>query len=379
VYFDSTYRRVYLGVNYRLRTFFGGRYAHACRPTSIAIALTERCNARCIHCDIWKNKGPEESPGLEGWKTVLTDLRNWLGPVHVVISGGEALMRPYAVDLVEYGSQIGLFVELLSNGFWDDQVKFERIARAKPGRVTISFDGIGPAHNLIRGRDNFFDKTTRCIETLRKVRSEKGRQFEIRLKTVVMKQNLDELSKIARYAAVNGLDVFYQPIEQNYSTPEDPAWYAKSETWPSDTGRAVAAVQDLIRLKQAGLPIINSLSQLNAMIPYFQDPERWRLATQAHSAHESVLLCSALTSLEICADGGVSVCSRVRPIGNVKDAPVRQIWETRPRLWVGGCCLNRDCGNDRTTTSEPNRGSAGSATTNDRPTRQTRVAAASGP
>jgi MoaA/NifB/PqqE/SkfB family radical SAM enzyme len=341
VYFDSTYRRVYLGANYRLRTFAGGRYAQACRPTSIAIALTERCNARCIHCDIWKNKGREESPGLEGWKTVLSDLRSWLGPVHVVISGGEALMRPYAVDLVKHGTDIGLFIELLSNGYWDDQLKFERIAEANPGRVTFSFDGIGSVHNLIRGRDNFFDKTTSCIQTLTKARSEQRRHFDIRLKTVVMQQNLEELSNIATYADVNNLEVFYQPIEQNYNTPEDPSWFETSDTWPKDTERAVAAIEELIRLKQAGLPIVNSLNQLNAMIPYFRDPGRWRLATQSHSAHEPVLLCSALTSLEIHADGGVSVCSRVRPIGNVKETPIRQIWESRPRLWIEGCCLTK--------------------------------------
>src|SRR4051794_38078553 len=50
----SIYRRVYEGVNYRLRTFAGGHYASACRPVSIVLLLTERCNARCIHCDIWK-------------------------------------------------------------------------------------------------------------------------------------------------------------------------------------------------------------------------------------------------------------------------------------------------------------------------------------
>jgi len=341
VYLDSTYRRIYLGISYRLRTFAGGRYAHACRPTSIAIALTERCNARCIHCDIWKNKGPEPSPGLEGWKTVLTDLRSWLGPVHVVISGGEALMRPYAVELIEFGARLGLFVELLSNGFWEDQSKFERIALSRPGRVTFSFDGIGAVHNLIRGRDNFFDKTTRCIETLTNARREHGLQFAIRLKTVVMQQNLDQLPKIASYAAANDVEVFYQPIEQNYSTPEDPTWFEKGETWPRDTEQAIAAVEKLIQLKQAGLPIANSMNQLNAMIPYFKDPATWRLATQAHSAHESVFLCSALTSLEIHADGSVSVCSRMRPVGNVRETPIRDIWESRPRFWLDGCCLSR--------------------------------------
>src|SRR3954447_22339123 len=131
------YKRLYDGVNYRLRTFAGGRFASKCRPTSIVILLTELCNARCVHCDIWKNKGKEDSPTPEQWKKVLSDLRAWLGPVHVVFSGGEALLRPYATDLVAHGSSIGLFIEILTHGYWDDQSKIEKLALAKPWRVTV--------------------------------------------------------------------------------------------------------------------------------------------------------------------------------------------------------------------------------------------------
>lgn len=337
--FDPSYRRLYEGINYRLRTFAGGRYAGACRPTSIAILLTERCNARCIHCDIWKNKGAEKSPELEGWKIVLRDLRDWLGPVHVVLSGGEALLKRFALDLVEYGSEIGLFIELLTHGFWDDDSKFVRLALAKPGRVTFSFDGIGETHNRVRGREGFFDKTEHSIQTLNKARRDHNLDFVIRLKTVVMDQNLGDVGKVARYAQQNGLEVFYQPVEQNYNTEENPDWFEESETWPKDLQRAVKAVEELIRLKESGLPIMNSQNQLNAMIPYFRNPAKWRVATQAHSAHEPVPLCSALTMLQIQANGAVTVCTFQHEVGNVLEKPIREIWENRPRWWEQGCCL----------------------------------------
>ena len=48
----------------------------------------------------------------------------------------------------------------------------------------------------------------------------------------------------------HGLEVFYQPIEQNYNTPEDPTWFQHSDNWPKDRERAVAAVQELIELKR---------------------------------------------------------------------------------------------------------------------------------
>src|SRR5215468_417782 len=112
----TAYKRAYEGVNYRLRTFAGGRLANHCRPTSVAVLLTERCNARCVHCDIWKNRGQEDSPSVDQWKTVLKDLRHWLGPVQVTLTGGEALLRPFTPELVAHGTSLGLFVEILTHG-----------------------------------------------------------------------------------------------------------------------------------------------------------------------------------------------------------------------------------------------------------------------
>jgi len=301
--------------------------------------MTERCNARCVHCDIWKNRGRETSPSFEEWKIVLGDLRNWLGPVHVVLSGGEALLKAYAIDLVEYASSIGLFVELLSHGFWKDQEKIEKLAEARPSRVTISFDGIGATHSLIRGRDGFFEKTEATIQTLKRARKERGFPRSIRLKTVIMQQNLDDVCEIARFASEENLEVFYQPIEQNYNTAEDADWFSHSDTWPVDTQKAVSAVERLCQLKSDGLPIVNSFPQLKAMIPYFENPAALRLATQSHSAHEKQMLCSALTMLQVQADGSVTACARRAPIGNIKTQPIREIWEARPHWWEGGCCL----------------------------------------
>ena len=94
---STAYRRAYEGIHYRLRTFAGGRWASQCRPTSIVFLLTELCNARCVPCDIWKNRGKEDSPSVDQWKQMLRDLRRWLGPVQVTFTGGEALLKPYAI------------------------------------------------------------------------------------------------------------------------------------------------------------------------------------------------------------------------------------------------------------------------------------------
>ncbi len=272
---------------------------------------------------------------------LIADLREWLGPVQVTFSGGEALLNRDTIQLLSFGSSLGLFTELLSHGFWEDQAKIESLALAQPSRVTISFDGMGETHDRVRGRAGFAKKTERTIKTLQRMRTEHRLDMVIRLKTVIMRQNLDDVCEVARFAKQEDLEVFYQPIEQNYNTSEDALWFTHSETWPSDTEKVVGVLAELQELKKQGSPIANSPAQLNAMVPYFINPVESRIAIQSHSAHEPQQLCTALTMLQFQANGDVVVCHSQPAIGNIKTAPIREIWQNRPRWWEGGCCLER--------------------------------------
>jgi MoaA/NifB/PqqE/SkfB family radical SAM enzyme len=334
---SDVYNRLHAAANYRLRDLASGRWANWCRPTAIAILLTERCNARCLHCDIWKNRGREDQPTVAQWKAVLSDLRRWLGPIHVAFTGGEALLMPFTPELVSHASTLGLLVEHLTHGYWKDQSRIESLARARPWRVTLSLDGLGTTHDVVRGRQQFFDFVLQTLETLVRVRREAGATFAIRLKHVIMEHNLHESADVARFAREKGVEVYYQPIEQNYNTADDPRWFEHSANWPRNPQRAVETVEQLIRLKRRGFPIANTIEQLKVMIPYFRDPESLLVATQSHTALDGAQ-CSATTNLQIQSNGDVKTCCGMPPIGNIRAATIRDIWYRRPRYWEGGCC-----------------------------------------
>lgn len=301
--------------------------------------LTERCNARCLHCDIWKNKGGEDTPGLEGWTKVLRDLRTWTGPIPLVFTGGEALLRPFTVDLAKEAVQLEFPLEVLTHGYWIDQSRVEKLALTNPWRITMSLDGVGETHSRIRGRNDFWERSNQTVETLLRLREEHKLTFTMRFKTVIMEHNLADLEALARFATRPGVEVFYQPIEQNYNTAEDPRWFESSANWPRDPEKAVAAVETLIRLKEEGLHIANTRRELDVMIPYFRDPIGMRVVTQAHQAQMRHLACGALTNLQIQGNGDVTICANRPPIGNVMKEPIRTIWTRRPAYWRSGCCL----------------------------------------
>lgn len=334
-------RRAHEAVNWRLRTFAGGRLAEWTRPPKIGILLTLRCNARCIHCEIWKNRGAESVLSAEQWTDLLTHVRRWLGPVHVFLSGGEALLRPYTTSLVAHGANLGLFVELLTHGYWEDQARIEDLARANPWRVTVSLDAAGDSHSLIRGHADFWQRTSRTIDILCRIRSEERRTYGIRLKTVVMQQNLEDVAGVAHFARDKGIEVFYQPIERHYNTPDNPTWYESVPTWPKDSQQAVAVVKTLLSLQEQGFPICNSRAELDVMVDYFRDPAGQHAAVKRHTAHETRQSCVALAMVEIRPNGDVFTCSRMPPVGNISEKPLREIWRERPRWWRDGSCCEQ--------------------------------------
>jgi len=139
------------------------------------------------------------------------------------------------------------------------------------------------------------------------------------------------------------MEVFYQAVEQNYNTEEDPRWFEHSDNWPKNPSRAVAAVQRLIALKRNGLPIRNSYPQLETMIPYFLNPDTIRVSVQQHTAHLKYPVCAALTNIQVMPNGDVLACYGTPPIGNIRTTPIPEIWHNRPAWWRGGCCMERRC------------------------------------
>lgn len=334
------YRRAYHGLNNRLTRVAGGRLAGYRRPGSIALLLTERCNARCVHCDIWKNRGKEDSLSFDQWKGLLDDLRRWLGPVEVLVTGGEALLVPFTPEVVAHAVGLGLAVEVLSHGYWLDQSRLARMASANPAQITISCDGLGATHDRVRGRDGFFAATGTSIETLKRLRREQSLGYRIRLKTVIMSHNFHALEDVARFADQPGMEVLFQPIEQNYNSPDDPRWFEHSPNWPADIEGTVAAIRRLIEMKRHGAPIANTIDSLEGMIRYFRDPDSMQTVVQAHTTWQRPR-CSALSMLQIQSNGDVTVCPSQPPVGNVKHQRIRRIWTERPAWWRGGCCFER--------------------------------------
>jgi radical SAM protein with 4Fe4S-binding SPASM domain len=83
-------------------------------PYRMDLALTYRCNNRCIHCYNESSRAKNELSTTE-WKGVLD--RIWTqGIPHVVFTGGEPTLKEDLPELITYAEHLGMITGLNTNG-----------------------------------------------------------------------------------------------------------------------------------------------------------------------------------------------------------------------------------------------------------------------
>ncbi len=138
----------------------GGRCAALERPKPalgvVHLKLTNQCNLRCNYC--YAESG--RPSGVLSWKeleSIADSVKAISGPrsVEYVLSGGEPLLHPLALQFAERVKASGSTVHLLTNGTLIDEGNAGRIAKVAD-LVKISLDGSSEAaHAETRGKGNF--------------------------------------------------------------------------------------------------------------------------------------------------------------------------------------------------------------------------------
>jgi len=138
-------------------------------PAKVEIAITGKCNLRCLYCAHFTSPGdvPEDLSTSE-WLAFFEELgRNAV--LRVTLEGGEPFMRPDLPELIEGIVKNRMRFEILSNG----TLITEELAAFLAGTrrcdfVQVSIDGSQPeTHDTCRGRGNFA-RAVRGLETLKR-------------------------------------------------------------------------------------------------------------------------------------------------------------------------------------------------------------------
>lgn len=132
--------------------------------------LTNACNLRCPHCYMFAGVKDERELSIEEVFYVLDCFRK-SGGLAVTFSGGEICMRSDLFEIVKYAYDLGLEIQLMTNGvLWTDSL----IERISPfvSNVQISIDGYSEEENMrIRGKGNFEKALETCDKFVKTCKS----------------------------------------------------------------------------------------------------------------------------------------------------------------------------------------------------------------
>ena len=161
---------------------------------SFHLDLTNKCNARCIHCyhTFDKYDYSKEIP-LSKIKSLIDTIYD-LGVFSIVLSGGEALLRDDFFDILEYISNKGMLITLFTNGMLLSEETVQKLALYRISVVSISVYGHNAfLQDTITSIKGSFEKTLKGIEYLKK------NKIEFDLKCVMLKENATYITEISDF------------------------------------------------------------------------------------------------------------------------------------------------------------------------------------
>lgn len=136
------------------------------------LGIAYQCNFKCKTCEFWKNSplNKDNVLSIEQWKNVLDQLSELVDKqiCTINLSGpGEPLLRDNIFDLIKHGRDLGLKIQIISNGFCVNKQIAADIAASGLKFISFSLDSLNPeTHNYLRGKDNAFEYVMRAIDNI---------------------------------------------------------------------------------------------------------------------------------------------------------------------------------------------------------------------
>ena len=153
-----------------------GEFPGLCRV--VVWNVTQRCNLRCRHCYASCDGSIGDELSFDEGCALLDDLAA-SGVQVVLLSGGEPLMHPRILDLIDHAAAVGLRPVLSTNGMLITPAIAAHLAGAGLGYVGISLDGGRETHNAFRRSDDAYDGALQGIRNCRAAGLKVGLRFTL--------------------------------------------------------------------------------------------------------------------------------------------------------------------------------------------------------
>lgn len=208
-------------------------------PFQITFSLTNRCNFKCVYCDIPLQRRKELS--TDEWCAAIDEFRSG-GMGRASLIGGEPLLHEDVGVIIRHLKMRGVHTAMNTNGWLiPDRIEDVRLLDL----VCLTLDGPREVHDSQR-RKGSYDKVITAIETLR------GLGVPVVTMTVLTPSGADHVEHVLEIARAYKLKSFFQ-------LEHDKGCDVMAPIAPRLTNERIAALaRRLIELKANGHPVGNS-------------------------------------------------------------------------------------------------------------------------
>jgi len=307
------------------------------RLEALIVELTQRCNHDCLHCyNVWKNAAPYPAGELGPAETLamLDRVLDETAVREVTLTGGEPLLRPDLVEIVEHLRARGVAVDLISNGTLIDTALLDRLTPDRIGSWELPLLSAEAAiHDELSGSAGAFDRVTLAVAEL------KARRQIVVGVVVITRLNLPSLRETVELAFALGVDALllnrFNPGGRGFDN------LARLQVTPAELRAALDLVDALC--VELELPVSCSI----AMPPCLFDHARWPALTFGFCAagtDEAYYTLDPLGNLRPC-NHSPTVLGNVRERGFwalVEGETMQAFMAARP-AFCDGCAVAETC------------------------------------
>lgn len=176
---------------------------------TVTLNITDKCNLFCKHCYIGASSRKVQFMKLQDAKKVVDAIWPYMNPsCSFIVSGGEALLNPDCIEILEYITSRGKGkINLVTNGTTITPELADKLSKIRGLSIQVSLDGATEkVHEAIRGKGSY-KNTMRGLQLLAE------RNQRIILSPMVTEGLLNELEEYFEIAKrVKAVAVFLQPI-----------------------------------------------------------------------------------------------------------------------------------------------------------------------
>ena len=175
------------------------------KPIILTHSVTARCNCRCKICNIW-NKPWNDNEMSKSEIFHMLDEAEKLNFAAYLVWGGEPLIRPDILEILQHAHDNNLYTSIVTNGTFLPE-KAEKLAKLVD-LTFVSLDHYSDYHDVMRGRKGVFN---RAVKGIMKLRDAGGR---VVINCVLSKLNQDSAEKMVELARLMGVKIAFDPMEE---------------------------------------------------------------------------------------------------------------------------------------------------------------------